>query len=966
MLQTTIADGPGSLALLVGEPGIGKTRLANEIANEASARGAQLTWGRAWEAGGAPAYWPWIEALRPFTAVATTESERARLAPLAHLLPDLPGCEPSKAGADPAQDRFRLFEAVATFLGIVARERPLVVVLDDLHVADVGSLLLLHFIARTLRSTRVFVIGTYRDVEARLSAEAGEALSKVAREGRYFALRRLERNEVALWASAEGVADAETVFTATEGNPLFVVEILRLARDRGATLSGQLPDGVRDVIRARLALLSPRARALLDAASVLGRTIDLGVVSALVREPMTAVRDLAAEAVKSSALVESGDRTSFSHILIREVLYQDMPSKKRAELHAGVARVLLDRYGNDPDASLAEAVHHLFAAAPEVPHDEAITWARRGAERAVRRLAFEEAADLLSRATELLPPGRDEEKCDLFLELAAAQGGAGEATRGRETALAAANIARRLGDAERLARAALQYGAVFMIAIVDRVLVGLLDEGLAALPTDDSPLRAQLLARLAAALQPAPDPEHPNTLAREAISMARRVVTDEPTHLSVLVSATSALAFFGDPHERLPLDTELIKVATRLGDRIAVLRALMRLAYDHLELGDTANADMIIEEYDSVSRAVGLPSFRWRALLMRSMRAIMEERFADSEALCAEASAIAARVDDASASFSLALHEAGRLSAQNDLDALAAHLPSTLELLSKIDVVYKRSFRCGMLARIGRAAEARDDLEFLTRHDPPLRGRPMFVWAADACLALRDRATATMLVPLLTPVANRQFFWSPAAIIMEKRSIASVIEQLADLQPESKRAAPVAARPSAETFELVKEGDLWTIKADTTFRLRDSRGLAILAQLVAHPGRELHAADLLAPGGEPGHVEDAGDVLDAQAITAYKRRLEDLRDAEAEASRNNDDHRASRIREEIEALSTELARGVGLGGRGRKASSSAEKARINVRKRLLDAITRIGEHSPALAKHLKRAIRTGTFCSYEP
>lgn len=964
----------GALVLLVGEPGIGKTRLASDFASEAGARGAQVTWGRAWEAGGAPAYWPWIEVMRPFAALSAraSDAERAGIAPLVHLLPELEGCEAPTSAADPAQDRFRLFEAVAAFLALAARDRPLVVLLDDVHVADAGSLALLHFVARNLQASRVVLVATYRDVEARLSPDAGDALAKVAREGRTLALRRLGRDEVASWAAAEGVGDADAIYSTTEGNPLFVVEMLRLARGNPSALAGRLPDGVRDVIRARLSLSSSPARALLDAGAALGRTIDLGIVASLVDQPLSAVRDLVAEAVRSGALVDGGDRTSFSHILIREVLYQDLPDARRVELHSRVARALLDRHGNDAEASLAEAVHHLFAAAPLVPPDEAITWARRGAERATRHLAFEEAVELLERAAERLPGGRDLDKCDLLLELAAAQTGSGSVARGRETALAAANIARRLGDGERLARAALRYGGAFVIAFVDRMLVGLLEEGLAALPTEDSPLRAQLLARLAAALQPALDPEHPNTLAREAIAMAGRAHADEPTRLSVLVAATSALSYFGDPHERLPLDTELATLATRHGDRISVLRALMRLAFDHLERGDDASADHAIDEYDTLSRAVDLPAFRWRAPVMRSMRSIMQGRYGESEALSAEAAAIAARAEDAAARITLALHRAGLLSVSNRLDELAAHLPSALDHLSRIgDPIFKRSFRAGMLARLGRAEEAKDDLEFLVRHDPPLRGRPMLVWAADACLAVGDAAAAATLAKLLGSVANRQFFWSPAAIVMERRSIASVVEKLKALEQTRASAAPWSAAsppdtPAGPTFELVKEGDLWTIRADTTFHLRASRGLSILARLVEHPRREFHATDLVAPSGERGHVEDAGEVLDARAIAAYKRRLEDLREAEAEAAEHGDTHRATRVREEIEALAGELAQGVGLGGRGRKASSTAEKARINVRKRILDAISRIREHSPALARHLERSVKTGNFCSYDP
>ncbi len=196
------------------------------------------------------------------------------------------------------------------------------------------------------------------------------------------------------------------------------------------------------------------------------------------------------------------------------------------------------------------------------------------------------------------------------------------------------------------------------------------------------------------------------------------------------------------------------------------------------------------------------------------------------------------------------------------------------------------------------------------------------------------------------------------------------IDRLRDLaQRGSPTPAPAASSPPPQSrprFELTREGDVWNIRADATFRLRDSRGLRILAQLVAHPGREFHVTDLFAPPGEAGHVEDAGDALDAQAVAAYKRRIEDLRDTCAEAAAHNDPTRAARARAEIEAISEELARGVGLGGRARKSSSTAEKARVNVRQRLLDALTRIGEHSPALAKHLRQAIRTGTFCCYDP
>ncbi len=961
-------EGRAVLALLVGEPGIGKTRLAAAFADDAERSGARVTWGRAWEAGGAPTYWPWIEALRPFAAdtEAIPEAQRHRIAPLMRLFPELTSLGAEPLLGDPAQERFRLFDAVGALLNHVARERPLVLILDDLHAADLGTLALLHFVARGLRAARVVLVGTYRDVEARLSADAGDALARIAREGRYVALGRLGRDAIAEWVEAEGQGDPDALLAATEGNPLFVTEMLRLARDRGALrggLSGVVPDGVRDVIRARLARLSAPARALLDAASVLGRTVDLGLAAPLARVPIAEARDLAGEAARADVLVDARDRTAFSHILIREVLYQELPAARRAELHAQVGRSLAERLAADEGLSLAEAVHHLFAAIPLVLTQEAIAWARRAAARSERRLAFDEACDLLSRALELLPPGSDGERCDMLLDLAAAQGGAGHSTRGRETAVAAATLARRLGDAERLAHAALRCGAAFLVAIVDRVLIGLLEEALAALPPGDSPLRARLLARLAAALQPAPDPEVPIAMARDALAMARRTA-DETVRREVLVAVTSAMLYFADPRERLPLDSELVAVSERAGDRVAVVRGLLRLTFDHLELGDLTSADRTIDEYDRLSRAVDLPMLRWRAPMLRAMRALMDGRFDDSETLCAEAAGIIERIDDIGARASLALHTTGRLWAARRIDELAAHLPAAFELVGRLaDSVFARAFRVGMLARIGRAADARADFDALVRHDPPLLGRPMLVWAADACLALADAESAAILVDLLAPLAHRHYNWSPLAMVMES-PISGWIERLRTLSASASR-SPAEAR-AITAFELTLEGDVWVIRADTTFRLRDSRGLRILSELVRHPGREFHVTALLAPPGEIGHVEDAGEVLDAQAISAYRSRLQDLRDVEAEAASNNDIARVARVRLEIEAITEELARGVGLGGRGRKASSSAEKARVNVRQRLQDAIGRIDAHSPALAKHLRQALRTGAFCCYDP
>jgi hypothetical protein len=188
-------------------------------------------------------------------------------------------------------------------------------------------------------------------------------------------------------------------------------------------------------------------------------------------------------------------------------------------------------------------------------------------------------------------------------------------------------------------------------------------------------------------------------------------------------------------------------------------------------------------------------------------------------------------------------------------------------------------------------------------------------------------------------------------------------------------AAPTtaAAPPSAsgDGLAMAAEGDVWVIAyAGRVLRLRASRGLAMLARLVAEPGRELHVLDLgggAAAGGAPGiDTGDAGPLLDAQARAAYRDRYEDLEEAIADAEADNDPARAEKARAELDVLAEELSRGVGLGGRERRAGAAAERARVNVQRRLKDALDRISSADPALGRHLARSVRTGTFCCYEP
>jgi hypothetical protein len=179
--------------------------------------------------------------------------------------------------------------------------------------------------------------------------------------------------------------------------------------------------------------------------------------------------------------------------------------------------------------------------------------------------------------------------------------------------------------------------------------------------------------------------------------------------------------------------------------------------------------------------------------------------------------------------------------------------------------------------------------------------------------------------------------------------------------------AGAARAPRAPSFSLAREGDYWAVSADAvTVRIRDARGMQMLATLVESPGREMHALALMGTDGEAGDTGDAGELLDAEAVAEYRERVRDLEDEIEEAESFSDPGRAGRARAERDAIAAELSRGVGLGGRARRAGAAAERARVNVQRRIRGAIKKIGESLPELAAYLDRAVRTGTFCSYEP
>src|SRR5215207_4657981 len=418
-----------SLFLIAGEPGIGKSRLADELTSLAQARGAKVCWGRCWEAGGAPAYWPWVQALRAYIRDGDEARIRTELEPhaadIAQMLPELHELFPDLPPApslDPEGARFRLFDSTASFLRAAGEAQSIVLVLDDLHAADQPSLLLLEFLARSLREARIVVVGAYRDTETGTDDALSEAVAEVRREPvtRAIRLGGLDVAEVArvieLIGSTQPSSElAAAVHRETEGNPLFVDELGRVSE----RADEELLDPLDEAQRARVVVELPAGRGGLR----------------------------------------------FSHALIRDSLYDDLGTSERLRLHRRAAEALEELYGADREPHLAELAYHSFEAAPGGDLDKAIDYARRAGGRAAELLAYEEAARLYRMALdalELKAPIDEAARCELLLALGDAQDRGGDLLGARETFARAGDVARRLDAPEQLARAALGYGGRFV------------------------------------------------------------------------------------------------------------------------------------------------------------------------------------------------------------------------------------------------------------------------------------------------------------------------------------------------------------------------------------------------------------------------------------------------------------------------------------------------------------------------
>jgi len=789
-LERALAGTPAWL-LLRGEAGAGKTRTAEALGARAAARGFAVHLGRCPETEGAPPYRPWLQVLRSIRdelppaergALAATRGRDA--GPLATLLPEL-GTRDWSAAGDGPEARFQLFEAVASLLRAAARRRPRLLLFDDVQGADEASLALLAFCARELAGVPIAVLATRRDPAPYGASDAVRAA--LARAFEEVPLSRFGDADLRAFFRALTDREPSDAFVAavrerTEGTPLFVTELARLLAlegrldpaDAGALAGAPLlPSGAREVLRQRVAGLSPDCRRALACAAVIGRDVRRDLLERALDEPLAAaLGPLLDEALAARVLLvvaNGADAFRFAHVRIRDVLYEELPLDERARLHARVARALDALHPLDPAPVVAELAHHARAASAVLGAAPAAHWAALAGRDAARRLAFGDARAWLESALDLLAQvspaddaaarERDRRACESRLELARVCERAGDAAAAHAAWRAALESARRRGDAERFARAVLGLAGERSGTAVhapDRERVALLEEALAAVPPARADLRVPLLGRLAMELHWSPERERRDALAHESIALAR--AAGDPTQIAqALAGAVWATWSPDDPFWRRDAADEILAREASCADPVPVLGAYVARAVARLELGDALGFDADVEAGGRLAAELRLGLWEIFFRSLRGLRAILGGRLAEGERLANESLAQARTVDSPHTPGVVASHlllvrvEEGRAAELEPAFAAAA-------ARARAPVV--RASHAWLLVQLGRRAEARRALRGVLARGLDALPRDFFWLGAVSLLgevaaAVEERRAARVLYEALRPYAGR-------------------------------------------------------------------------------------------------------------------------------------------------------------------------------------------------------------------
>jgi tetratricopeptide (TPR) repeat protein len=665
-------SGQGALMMVTGEPGIGKTALCEQLSTYVTLRGGRTLVGHCYEAGSLSLpYLAFVEALRSYVLTREVKDLREELgsgaADVARIISEIRErlkirLRPQK---DPEEERYRLLQAVTGFLSNAAAVQPMMVVLEDLHDADKGTLDMLTHVSRNLAGARLLIVGTYRDVEVDRSHPLSAALAELRRVSTYgrVLLRGLNADEVRRMLESitrESVpwGLAEAVHRQTEGNPLFVQEVVRylveeglIARKEGrwrptkdTPLEMSIPEGLRDVIGKRLSLLSPVCNQLLAVASVIGREFALETLKAVAGINEDVFVNALKEAVRLSVLEERSQRGvvryRFTHAFFRQTLYEEMIAPQRLKLHQQVARSLETLYAKRLEEHATELAEHFSHSTDPADLTKAVEYCKMAAKRATDVYAYGEAVRLLEQALkvqEVLDPEDKAKQCDLLLALGYALLLAGEHRRVVNTeAPQALSLAEAIADNTRASRVCL---------LAARGLGG------DALNAYASPEGAQWAAR-------ADRYAKPNTIERaladsmlgyvklsgvsflpegatlisRALNLARHL-GDIDTYWFIATLLLSMVSAPQHDEERLRLAEELVEQSKAGVNLYVYAWVLWCMVHTFLEFGQRRRAEDIIAEMKTLAERSGQPNLLILSMVNDAIMAIWDGRLEEAVAI---------------------------------------------------------------------------------------------------------------------------------------------------------------------------------------------------------------------------------------------------------------------------------------------------------------------------------------------
>lgn len=1018
-------QGRGSLVVVSGPPGIGKTRFCHELADRAMHASLAAVVARCWVDGGAPALWPWQPILTELCGPNAGE-----------LLASDTGSPTVDA------DRFARFRAVTDRLAGACRRTPACLIIDDIHAADAGSLLLTRFVARSLDRLPLALVVARRSDEP--PDQPGAALlDEIEREAIPIVLRPFDLEETTRFFALHGLRDLSsdlvgTLHHATGGNPLFLRRIVALGPSDAQTP----PMGVRAAIDLALDRLRPDTAWVLKTGSILGLTASTADIARLQPglEPISVI-DAIEEATSAGLVVsESPNRFTFSHELIRAALEDSLDATLRFDLHARAAAVVAEGAPSGPDR-VARRAHHALAAAPRSTDDarRAVDICRDAARSMGRRFGYEQADALLSAAVDLHETsGLGSPSAELLVEWAQTALACGRLAEARHRFDRAVDVAEHSSDPSILAEGALGMGGHWVNERRDsqeraRVL-GFQKAALARLEPDDRALRCRLEARLAAEAVYDGGPIGP---VWDALAAAR--ACGDPRALAEALSLCHhALLTPQYVTERLAIADELVQVASETGQGFLALIGLCWRTVDLFHRGDD-RAVRALEDLRERASALACQSILYVVQVMDVMLLLRAGRLDEAEVRAERCYEFGVAVGEADAFAYLGAH----MLAIRWLQGRQAELRSLAEEVANSPTLVEAEFAfrasaAGIAADAGDAAAAervladfhRVGLGALPQSSTWLTGMHAIVETATVLSASQTAAQAyDLLLPfaehpimpslavvclgsthrslglaartfgdidlaishLESAVAQNYRLGNRPVVAMAQADLASALRQR-DRDGDRDRAAELSQRAirAAESMGMTLRAETWRTEAVAADRQRhgiirrdvegwlvavdgrtaqvpDLLGMRYLAELLTRPGQPIRALDLAA-GGDRGAATDASQqaILDEDARAAYAHRVRKLSDDLVKAEHAGDLRRADSLRAEIGVLQEQLQLATGLGGRERTFTGPSERARIAVRKAVVRALDQIEGADPVLGQALRASITTGTECVYIP